>query len=136
MWENMRFRSDRENAGVVAAAFVCTIAAVGLAAAVLLAARDGRGLAISGGVLVSGFILAAIVLFFGRSVSSSSHAAWYLFGKRKNEESLDYVPRKRRSTRTPAGTKAPPTAERLQELKENTNTWVPSGKPPRRSGRK
>lgn len=132
MWENMRFRSDRENAGVVAAAFVCTLAGVGLAAAVLLATRNSQGLMLSGGVLASGFVSAAIVLLVGRALAASERTNWFFLGTRNREESVDYEPRIRKSKRSSTGTQAPPTVADLREMKENTNTWVPSGKFPKR----
>ncbi len=132
MWENMRFRSDRENAGVVAAAFVCTLAGVGLAAAVLLATRNSQGLMLSGGVLASGFVTAAIVLLVGRAIAASERSNWFFFSKQNPEESVNYEPRIRKSKRSSSGTHNPPSVADLQELKENTNTWVPTGKFPKR----
>ncbi len=132
MWENMRFRSDHENAGVVAAALVCTVAAIGLAAAVLLATRNSQGLYLSGGVLVSGFAVALVVFLVGRRLSSTDHSIWTYFRKPDTEATDEYVPKVRKSRRTEVGKHAPPTVEELHELKENVNTWVPAGKLPKR----
>jgi hypothetical protein len=123
----MRFRSVRENAGVVAAAFVCTIAAVGVAAAVLIGFRNTQGLVLSSGVLASGFGLALLVLVFGRKSSALEQSVWSFFHRREKDPAADYVPKKQRTRRVEYGTHAPPTIEELNELKENVNTWVPSG---------
>jgi hypothetical protein len=133
MWHNMRFRSDRENAGVVAAALVCTIAAVGLAGAVILATRSSEGLVLSGGVLATGFAVSLVVLLVGRKLSSTEQSIWSFFRKPDAGGQVEYVPKLRRSRRATTGSHTPPTVEELHELKQNVNTWVPSGKLPRQT---
>ena len=87
-------------------------------------------------VTVAGILGVAFLAWLLRDKSPDQvrdkHFYW-IFRKKPSEPVLpNYKPRRRRSSRQNLGSRQPPTAEGVRELRDGTRNWVPSNHPRKR----
>lgn len=57
---------------------------------------------------------------------------FFWISRRRTEVEPEYIPRRRHPRPRRRVPNQPPTVERVRDLANNVNTWVPTGKPPKR----
>jgi len=128
MWENMKFRSDRNAGGLLASTIVLTVAFFGAVMVGLLAfPRDPRiPWFIGGGIVL--FILLFVWLMRDRPSNSLRDSFGWLVGRRKEKLYPEYEPRLIKEDPHRYGTNHPPTLDEIRELKDSSSetNWVPA----------
>jgi hypothetical protein len=135
MWENMKFRTDRNAGGLLASTIVLTVAFLGALMVALLAfPRDPRIPWLIGGGIVL-FILLFVWLLRDRPANSMRDSFGWLMGRKRVKLYPEYEPRLIKGDPHRYGTNHPPTLDEIREVKDESTSrnWVPSNT---RSGRR
>lgn len=131
---SMRGSNDtgRNAVSLLATSFVFTAGLLACAGIIFAFANDPTRPMV---ICLSSLLVLGLVLWLLRdkpeSPAPKQFSSWSWRSRRRHPDPfIDYRPRKRRSQAV--GTNHPPTAERVRELKQSVNTWVPSGRVPKR----
>jgi hypothetical protein len=130
MWENMKFKSNASSTTYLPAYFVFSVGIVGCSLAALFLFNDFPDTA---WYVLGGLVCLALGSLWLRRVDLPSSTLLGIFGTRRHELSVDYVPRRKETQSLQFGTNRPPTVEDIREACDGPNNWVPSRLP---SGRR
>ncbi len=123
MWENMKFKSDKNSGSWAAVYFILSMGMVGLTALALLWFEEHPEAAWGVLAIISVLLVLSILL---RRTDLPSMTLGGIFGGR-GEKPLDYEPRLRKPKSLEFGTHQPPTVEDIREAASSGNNWVPHG---------
>ncbi len=125
--------SGREATALLATAFVVTIGLALCVGMIFVFPQDPRQPAMFGG----GILLVFLVLMYllrDKKTRPTNSASVLIWGRKPQETEPDYKPQLiKQPERRNYGGNEPPTAERLREIRAESNRWVPSSKPARES---
>ncbi|MGD9854136.1 MAG: hypothetical protein AB7U20_04215 [Planctomycetaceae bacterium] len=124
MWENMKFKAEKNYGSILAVYFVLSVGMVCITTAVLLMFPANPNVAWAVLGVLGTAILVSLV---ARRRDLPTHSLLGIFGSRRRELCDDYVPERRRPRSLNYGTNLPPTVEDLREAADSANNWVPSG---------
>lgn len=125
MGNKYKYRSDRNSGGLFASTVVLTMAVFGgiMVGSVAYPSDPWTvwGIGIGGAVL----ILVLVWLLRDRPENTLRESFGWL-SRREPEPKVDYEPKVIRAERVRYGTKRPPTAEEVRDLKDGDRNWVPA----------
>lgn len=128
MGNNYKYRSDRNSGGLFASTVVLTIAVFG-GIMVAYSAFSADPWTVWGiGICAALLILLMNWLLRDRPAGTLRESFGWL-SQKNPEPKIDYEPKLVRAERVRYGTKRPPTAEEIRDLKEGDRNWVPSNTP-------